>query len=235
MLLSSNGQQVKDDKISRHISASADFKLYPRGSRDRQQLEAYISNKYESVHKAVLTEFLPLLLTMETEGEVDAVVGLSLGGRQAMFLEQYLDGPIEQKIAYFEKRPVDRNSIVEIGNLAIANRGTGLLMFIVVAMMMSEAGYNWMAFTATQQVSRLIHRLGFEPRILADANSGSLVENAECWGSYYDQNPRVMIGSLNKATVLVDSNPFLSEVVGLYSRKIAGLVKTLATFSHDGL
>ncbi len=178
----------------------------------RKQLERYISDKYLQAHNASISEFMPILLEMTGDETRQAALGLKPGQYRPMFLEQYLDSPIEQQVSVLSKRPIDRCSLVEIGNLVVTRRGAGLPLFVLSAVALYEAGYEWMVFTVTDEVERLMRRLGFEPDYLASADPARLKGDSANWGTYYDNSPKVMVGSLAKAAALVKSNPALSAV-----------------------
>ena len=169
-----------------------DIGLYGTKCAEREALERFIAEKYLQVHSARLNEYLPVLLGVRYNEELVGAVGMRPGAYRPMFLEQYLDSPIEQQVAAFSKQPVDRCSLVEIGNLAIARKGHGPLLMAMMTAVLAEAGYEWMVFTVTEQVERLIGRLGFKPHYLKGAEPDRLVGDRSLWGSYYENNPRVI-------------------------------------------
>lgn len=179
------------------------------GRQDPQlngKLQSYIAAKYQQVHGARLTEFLPFLLGISSHGQRVGAFGLRPGSQRPLFLEQYLDQPIEQLVARQALRPVDRHSLVEIGNLVVTGRGQGPLVMLLMAASLAEAGYSWMVFTVTGQVERMMRRLGFCPQVIAQADPRRLADPDSQWGSYYQNNPRVMLGSLASAQEAIRSD-----------------------------
>jgi hypothetical protein len=73
-----------------------------------------------------------------------------------MFLEHYLASPVEQQIAALEKKPISRNQIAEIGNLVITHKPSGFILFLVLASVLDRAGFQWMTFTATPVVEKML-------------------------------------------------------------------------------
>jgi hypothetical protein len=73
-----------------------------------------------------------------------------------LFLEQYLDRPVEQEIAARANCPVGRDGIVEICNLAADQRGASRHLFVLLTAVLAAASYRWIVFTATPQVEKLI-------------------------------------------------------------------------------
>lgn len=191
----------------------AEVSLYGPNCRGRDELEHFIAAKYRQIHSAELNEYLPLLLGVHDRGRPVCAAGFRPGLYRPMFLEQYLDAPIEQQVATLSRQPVDRCSLVEIGNLAVACEGYGPFIMTVMTASLAEAGYEWMVFTVTAQVERLIRRLGFKPYYLAGADADRLEGDKSHWGSYYENNPRVMVGNIKTAMDIIADNTFLSAMV----------------------
>ena len=222
---------VRSEKV-RHTQQNQ-FILHGPESHQRQSLESYIASKFHQTHNAEITEYMPILLEMTANDKTQAALGLRPGRYKPMFLEQYLDAPIEQKIAELAKGPIDRYTLMEIGNLVVTRPGAGLLLFVMMAISIAEAGYQWMTFTATPEVTRLIRRLGFEPLYLADANPDAINGGTKKWGGYYDRQPLVMAGSLEKAMAVMRDNPTLKTISIEYTTQIKALSNTLINLKHQ--
>jgi hypothetical protein len=189
--------------IEENQLGSIDFELLTSGSAERNAIEAYIARKYLHTHKAKISSFMPLLLSMSQKGECHAVAGLRPGFNGPMFLENYLDGRVEQYMAALFRQPMSRNSVVEIGNLAATKKGSSIILFIVLASALEMAGYHWMIFTATPEVRKLINRLNVNPLELAEADPDRLGEKAADWGNYYDNKPKVMVCNIRESMDIV--------------------------------
>ncbi|MDH4172762.1 MAG: thermostable hemolysin, partial [Betaproteobacteria bacterium] len=91
---------------------------------ERRAFEAFIAERFCRAYGARLTHFLPHLLgVMDGLARWQAAAGYAAAGAQALFLEQYLDRPIEQALGAAVGRPLARGSIVEVGNLAAVSAG----------------------------------------------------------------------------------------------------------------
>jgi len=213
----------------RHAEKS-EFSLHSGRSPHRNQLETYIAERYEQAHNASISSFMPILLEMTREGESQAALGLRPGHHRPMFLEQYLDSPIEQQIAKFSKQPIDRCALIEVGNLAVTHRGAGLLLFVILTMLAAEASYVWMIFTVTEEVEKLIRKLGFDLHYLIAADPARVKGGTENWGRYYDNNPRVMVGSLEQAVSVMKNSPALSAVLEDYRQEITMVSSSLSDY-----
>ncbi len=208
-------------------AVSVHFDLHTPVSHRRARLEAYIADTYRSTYQARISQFYPLLLGMNITGETEAVVGLRPGFCRPMFLEHYLDLPIEQEIAALARCPVDRASLVEIGNLVSTRRGGSQLLFVVMAAALERAGYQWMVFTATPQVQKLVRRFNVELHDLANAEARQLGLQAEDWGSYYATRPKVMTCNIPKAMAVARGRRSMNILLENYRDAIDSLAKCL--------
>jgi hypothetical protein len=93
------------------------FALTAAGESGRAAVEAYIAQKFAETYGARIQSFLPQLLSLHNNGALGAALGLRRAGSGALFLEQYLDRPVQQLLAEAAGQPVARADIVEIGNL----------------------------------------------------------------------------------------------------------------------
>jgi hypothetical protein len=182
------------------MSSSDRVYLHGPTSVERHFAESFIQRIYAKAFGARVSHFMPLLLELRDDRGGRAVLGIRpASGAAPLFLEQYLDRPVEQEIAARANCPVDRDAIVEIGNLAADQRGASKHLFVLLAAVLAAANYRWMAFTATPQVEKLIERLHYSPIALRRVNPDRIGEQVHDWGSYYDAKPRVAYCDLRGA------------------------------------
>jgi len=225
-MMSSN--QAVTTPIANGFSAkSIRFGVHSPASSQREELQEFIADRFATVHGARVSHFLPLFLSMSEQLATHGVVGLQPGFAGELFLEHYLQQPIEQAIATAVERPIDRDSVIEIGNLAVDSCGRGFMLFVVMTCVLELAGYQWMVFTATDEVEKLIRRLGFTPTYLGTANAEALGEAGKEWGQYYAHNPKVMVGRLAQANAVARSNPRLNAILSDYDLQIRSLAARL--------
>ena len=62
-----------------------------------------------------------------------------------------------------------------------------------------ESGYEWVVFTATQELIGIFTKLGLPLLALAKADPARLGSAADDWGSYYDAAPVVVAGRIRIA------------------------------------
>lgn len=173
----------------------------------RPDIERFIEARFARTFGACLPRHHSLLTCLcaddGVDGEILAAAGLRFADEEPLFLEQYLDGPIEQSVAVAFGRPVDRHSIVEIGSLASDSPDASLRLFGALASWLAaDRGRRFAVATVRPEVERLLGRAGFGLTALAQANPDRLGDNAGEWGSYYDRAPKVFAGEIGDSSAL---------------------------------
>jgi len=170
-----------------------------RGSR--ASAEAFIAARYAEAYGARVTQFLPRLISLDSaRGDTVAICGMRSAADGPLFLEHYLDAPIELCIERETGRSVRRSDIVEIGNLAGAHPGALRLLIPLMTRQLDDQGCRWVVFTGGQRLINGFHRLGAHPRTLAQADLARLpAEQRGDWGSYYAHSPSVVFGDVAAA------------------------------------
>ena len=221
---------VNEAVASRPLSPSPRFELLLQNNPARAQAETFIADRYRRVYNAELNEFLPIIISISQAGARAAAFGLRPGHYRPMFLEQYLDSPVEHQVAALSRQPVDRSSLIEVGNLVVSRKGYGPLLMATLAMSLAAAGYEWMVFTVTEQVERLMKRLGFYPHRLVLADPERLTAGKTSWGTYYANKPRVMIGSLAQAVTIISNSPQLCAIAQQCQDQSRDIASALADY-----
>lgn len=163
----------------------------------RSRLQAFIGASFAARHGARVRHFMPELFALATaDGEPRAAVGVRDAARGTLFLERYLDRPVEDEIARVHGAPVARACIAEVGNLASPTAGHARLLIVALTDLLVAEGFEWVVFTATTEVSNSFRRLELAPMVLGTADSARMGDERADWGSYYDCNPRVMAGAI---------------------------------------
>lgn len=191
------------------------FKLYSPYTEGRKPLEKFISKVFKRVYNAELKFFHQNLLTVQSEG-IEGAIGFS-SCENAIFLEQYLDLPIEEEIYRLSMIKTGRHNIAEVGNLAAIRNGSGAKLMIAMTECLLLYGYKFATFTGTNQIFSIFNKLGYTPMIITCAEKEK-VSNSNAWGSYYEYSPRVAVADLNilKSRLLkvnpVDNTELFNEV-----------------------
>lgn len=166
---------------------------------DRAALEAFIGARFAERYGARIRHFMPELLGLEDgAGQLRASVGLRDAGCEPLFLERYLDHPVECEIRAACGYLPPRARIVEVGNLAARSGGAARLLIVALADLLATEGFDWVVFTATPEVVNSFHRLELEPIALGEAQASRMGAELADWGSYYDAHPQVMAGHIRR-------------------------------------
>lgn len=196
------------DRILR--SAPASISLSLKSHANRPEVERLIEDVYSRVYGGSIKEHYPILLSAcDDAGRVMAAVGLRDADREPLFLERYLNAPIQTVMTSVFGKDIDRRHIVEIGNLVSLHSGVSIHVFGAVAICLKQLGYTHAAVTATSSLHRSLIRLGIAACVVADADAERLADKGANWGTYYECKPKILVASVDAATTAFA--PFLSS------------------------
>lgn len=152
-----------------------------------------IQDRYAAVHGATPAILYPELMTEGRCERVRAACGYRRASSGRLFLEAYLDHPVEQALAGAIGRAVPRRDIVEIGNLAA---DTAPAMVALWATAANDLGHDseFVVAVLTASLRRMFARIGIGLVEIAPATHDRLGEEAHGWGSYYANQPVVCAG-----------------------------------------
>jgi hypothetical protein len=125
------------------------------------------------------------------DNDILAAVGFRYAKDEDLFLENYTSAPIDKIL------DCSRNEIVEIGNLASAGQGASAFLFAAMASYLNNKNIRYAAITGTDFLHRYFERAGMKPLKICDADIAAVQEDRQLWGSYYDTQPRVLVGSVD--------------------------------------
>lgn len=168
-------------------------------SARRTEAEGFVRDVFHRRYGARVSVFAPCLLMLEQAGNPVAVAGWRSAAAEPLFLENYLDAPIETILRAQTGQALRREQIVEVGNLASEKAGGSLQVILHLARQFVEAGHEWVVFTATQEVIGIFAKLGLPLLALAKADPARLGATAADWGSYYESAPVVVAGRIRLA------------------------------------
>jgi len=152
-----------------------------------------IGRKYQDVFGARVVPAFGSYLSRESAGLAGAILGYRRAGEDRLFLEAYLDQPVEDEVARAFGRPFARDAIVEIGNFAADSAMAMVELWGAAAN--DLGGSNEVAVaTLTAPLRRTFARIGIPIAILAPASPERLGEASDAWGRYYEADPRVCAG-----------------------------------------
>ncbi|HQT26250.1 MAG TPA: thermostable hemolysin [Burkholderiales bacterium] len=168
------------------------------GRTDRDDVERFIHAVFASAYGASVKRFMPRLFSVRSgRNEIQAAFGMRSAEGGRLFLETYLDQPIEQVIRESCGRMPRRRRIAEIGNLVAVHPGAVRWLISALAEMLHDEGYEWVAFTGTAGLRNSFRNLGLRPLGICEARPERLLpEEIGNWGAYYDKKPFVMVGDV---------------------------------------
>ncbi len=159
---------------------------------ERQRVVDFIKNIYKQSYNAEINVTYPMIMSVRNaDDEILAAVGVRYADKEALFLEQYLDQPIENVL------DCERAQIIEIGNLASAGKGASAFLFAALASYLENQKIRYATITGTQFLHRYFKRTGLNPKELCRAHLNNISEQDTDWGTYYDTEPRVLVGNVN--------------------------------------
>lgn len=196
-------QLTIDTSANRYIPAGAlnagipgEIMLSSPNSAERPALESFIQDGFQRKHAAAVRTFMPVLIGLrDPAGRIVGAAGYRPASREQLYLEQYLGEPIEAIIA--RRQPftnIERGDIAEIGNFACQDCATAMTMVGVLAEFLLDQRHRWAVFTATRTVRGIMRHLGIGLTELGRADKSRVVVADDDWGSYYQTDPRVMLG-----------------------------------------
>jgi hypothetical protein len=166
-----------------------------------------VRDRYAAKHGASVRSFMPTLLSFrDRHGELRGVAGIRGADEAPLYLEHYLDRPIERLVTerlaalqagpHEAARPVRRDQIVEVGNLAGSNCRAAVRMVAQLPAYLLSRRYSWIVFTATSSVRQILAGFGAPLIELGRADPARVAAAPDGWGRYYDTDPRLFAGYL---------------------------------------
>jgi hypothetical protein len=152
-------------------------------------------------------------------------MGVRTAAAEGLLLEHYLDAPVESYLSGVAGRPVDRDGVVELGNLAVAHPGAARWMIVALNAYLRGAGFSWVALTAVPALRNAFRRLGLPLTELAPARGEALGAERATWGSYYQTRPVVVAGDVEEGFARLERTLYLEQahclLAGLWEHALA--------------
>ena len=207
------------------IAAESLNRLYPASAassaivciddpQNRLEVSAFIQECFRLDYAAEIEIYAEHLIALiDAQNRVKAAVGYQAASSGPLFLEQYLDQPIEQRLSQASGSAVRREQIVEVGNLASRSSGWTRQIIMALAPFYYRQGFEWLVITVTPRVLNSFHKLGvgLELLPLAAADPSRLQQDSARWGRYYQEQPLVMAGHIGKGISRLRKNRALIQ------------------------
>lgn len=169
-----------------------------------------IARKYAAVHGAEPR----LSYGNWLDAAEKAALGYRRAGAETLFLEAYLDAPVEVLASVALGREVARSAVVEIGNFAADN---ALAMVKLWGSAANDLGgeSEVAVATLTAPLRRMFARIGIPLVEIAPARCERLGTAAGEWGRYYAMDPVVCAG------VIADGQAAIAAFLARRNRRCA--------------
>jgi len=177
------------------------FEVLHKGHHSYGPATEFVRENFHRTYGADVRTFMPNFIRIKDRHDhTKALVGYRDAADGPLYLEKYMDEPIEVAISRYLATPVDRSEIVEVGNLAEAKPGDARLAIIGATSFFHTAGFRWVAFTGVTRLRNAFVRLGMSPKQLLEADQRRLPEEeVKQWGRYYDDgDPVICFGSIQE-------------------------------------
>lgn len=183
-------------KASVHLHAAPPVvtAISEHGSSDRQELEGFISAKFERAHNAKITHFMPKLMSVrDASGKLLAACGLRHADQTELFLETYLDAPVEALLSQHSNTKVSREAILEVGNFAVAEPVNVRSLLASISLYLHSTDSEYAVFTGISTLRNSLTKLNIPLQLLGEAHINRISEaERAAWGTYYNERPQVM-------------------------------------------
>jgi Thermostable hemolysin len=167
--------------------------IAPVFAKDSKAVEEFIIDTYARAYGAKIGVHYPILMSVKDDGgNILAALGFRYATNGPLFLEQYLSHPVEEIL------DTPRSSITEIGNLASSGGGASVFLFAALSAYLNGKGQTHAVITGTNFIEKRLRTLGLKPTRLAAANPDLLLHKDENWGTYYNTNPHVLAGQVER-------------------------------------
>ena len=156
----------------------------------------FVAQQYARRFSSLITQFYPHMFIACENGQCVAVAGFRGAAGETLFLENYLDAPVEDYLQSSFGAVTDRRRIVELGGFAAMGRSAAFSLMQYLAPALYELGYEKLVCTANAPIRKCLVMLGLKPVVLAEAASDKVKMVGEDWGNYYEGKPRVLAGDI---------------------------------------
>ena len=163
-------------------------------------VQRLIARKYAAAHGAAAAIEYPHFCSVgSTDGSSPvAALGYRLAGEQRLFLENYLDNPIEEDLELVFGRRFERSRIVEIGAHASDQSRATIALWAHTARHLDGLADVAVA-VLTESLRAMFAKIGIPVAELGPADPSRLPGEGRNWGTYYEHRPVICAGVIGSA------------------------------------
>ncbi len=170
---------------------------FGKSDQGRRAVEQQIQNAYAKSFDAHVSHFMPTLISAGIANTPPHLnFGLRCAADQTLFLENYLQAPVEQVLSSTVRSQISRKCIAEIGNLTFDHTENLQQDLMSIASYCQQQGYRYVVCTATRALRLLFLRAGMKPVLLGQATQGDAPKDGSHWGGYYETAPQIIGGNV---------------------------------------
>lgn len=176
--------------------AGSRFSFVEYDSPARCHIEQKIRQAYGMHFGTCITGFMNRFACYEHESGAAGVIGVRGAAEQRLFLERYLPQSIEATIQGLCGGRVSREVIAEVGQFVVDDPRIAPAFFRDLVPLLIGQDFDWVCFTGTHKIRAILRRIGFHGVPVARGEAGAVAPSGDDWGSYYDNDPVVIVGKL---------------------------------------
>jgi hypothetical protein len=180
------------------------IEIHNRDSEKFAELSRFISDVFDRYYKAQITVGAPkIMAVIDQKDQAMSALAIRPANLENLFLEQYLEAPIEEVLSKKLGKKVSRREIVEIGSLASKRKHAARFLYVALAAYLKARGYKYVVATGTSYLYEYFSKAHLHPQILGPADKEKLVDKNTNWGTYYDSNPQVMVIDVERGNLML--------------------------------
>jgi len=176
----------------------AGLQLIELAHAEYQEAVAFARSRYQETIDCRLDTFYPKFLARFEHGSIVALLGIRCAGRGALFLEQYLDQPVELTLDAINLGGFQRSQIAEVGGLAAQGVRQATRLMEDVRSVLAQSEVEVVVCTANDATQFCLKRIGVNYLVLAEASESCLTNHQTDWGRYYQGSPKVLAGRVER-------------------------------------
>lgn len=188
--------------------------LIVRSPEILSKVRLFTARKYLNIYGANLKMFMPQAICyLDKKTCIRAAAGFQ-SASNSLYLEQYLNEPVENAIARAFDTPIPKRSqIVELGNFASNTPGATRQFIVRLGKYFLRKNFRWIVLTATQSIKASFEKMGVSNAmvIICDAKVDQLKDNVTNWGTYYENDPKVIAVDIYKGVNELLKNDVISR------------------------
>lgn len=195
--------------------------LFARGCPEYNKVEAFINKSFKKKYSTE-AKFVPsILISLNYNKRIFEVLGMGLAESGPLFLEQYLQYPIEQEIGFFYKTAIKRESIAEMGTVISFCRSTKQLLLILLINYLYKTNREWLVLLSNSEIENTLKRMHFTTVPFSDES----IKKKEQWAGYLNDESRIMYGHIPSAMSILMQKPLTRFSLSLFSKQLNELAE----------